>query len=92
MRILLICSLLFIISLTLEPAMARDLVGAAQAAQSQLNRIGVAALGIGVTAGGILYVLGIAHIGRYVLISAVMGAFCILGGPAIISLLSKIFV
>lgn len=74
-----------------DVAFARDLVGAARTAQAQFTSIGVAGLGIGVTLGGILFVIGLAHVGRMVLVGALIGAVCILGGPAIISLLTKIF-
>lgn len=72
-------------------AEARDLVEAMTSAQTMLNRIGIAAISIGITVGGILYALGAAMMGRMVLISGFIGACAILGAPAIISLVGKIF-
>jgi hypothetical protein len=77
--------------LKLDFAEARDLVDAAQTAQSLFTRIGVAAISIGITLGGILFTLGAAHIGRMILFSGLLGAACVLGAPAIISLLMRIF-
>lgn len=74
-----------------DVALARDLVDAAQSAQTMFNRIGVAAISIGITIGGILYALGIAHIGRMILFSGLIGAAAVLGAPAMISLLGRIF-
>lgn len=74
-----------------DVAMARDLVDAAQSAQSMFNRIGVAAISIGITIGGILYALGIAQIGRMILLSGLIGAAAVLGAPALIALLGRIF-
>ncbi len=76
---------------TKDAALARDLVDAAQSAQSIFNRIGVAAISIGITLGGILYALGAAMAGRMLLISGGVGAVAVLGAPAIINLLGKVF-
>ena len=70
---------------------ARDLVDAAQTAQTMFNRIGIAAISIGITLGGILFALGAAQIGRMLLISGAIGAVAILGAPAIINLLGRVF-
>lgn len=72
-------------------ASAKDLVDAAQSAQTMFNRIGVAAISIGITCGGILFAIGFAQVGRMVLISGLVGAAFVLGAPGIISLLGKIF-
>lgn len=74
-----------------NPAIARDLVDAAQSAQSVFNRIGVAAISIGITLGGILYAVGAAMVGRMLLISGLIGALAVLGAPALINLLGKVF-
>lgn len=74
-----------------EPALARDLVDAASSAQSFFNRIGIAAISIGVTLGGILFAMGAAQIGRMLLFSGFIGAIAILGAPALIGLLGRIF-
>ena len=54
--------LICILSLASDQAQARDLVDAAQSAQSVFNRIGIAAISIGITLGGILFALGAAQI------------------------------
>lgn len=74
-----------------HPALARDLVDAASSAQSFFNRIGIAAISIGLTLGGILFALGAAQIGRTLMISGFVGAVAILGAPALIGLLGRIF-
>lgn len=83
--------LLCILSLASDRAQARDLVDAAQSAQSVFNRIGIAAISIGITLGGILFALGAAQIGRMLLISGAIGAVAILGAPAIVNLLGRVF-
>lgn len=70
---------------------ARDLVEAASSAQTLFNRIGVAAISIGITVGGILYAVGMAQIGRMILFSGFVGACAVLGAPAIISLIGRVF-
>lgn len=72
-------------------AEARDLVDAAQTAQSIINRIGIASISIGITLGAILFAMGAANLGRMLLISGGIGAIAILGAPAIINLLGKVF-
>lgn len=72
-------------------AEARDLVEAAQSAQSLFNRIGIAAISIGITVGGILFAIGASNIGRMILFSGMIGACAVLGAPAVIGLLGRIF-
>lgn len=92
MKPFVVVSLILVVSLFVaDLALAKDLVDAAQAAQSMFNRIGIAAIGIGISVGGILFAVGAAQIGRMVLISGLIGAVCVLGGPALISLLARIF-
>lgn len=83
-------SLLWVL-LTSGVVEARDLVDAAQSAQSMFNRIGIAAISIGITLGGILFAVGAAQVGRMLLISGAVGAVAVLGAPAIINLLGRIF-
>lgn len=83
--------LLCLLTLVSDQAFARDLVDAAQSAQSVFNRIGIAAISIGITLGGILFALGAAQIGRMLLISGAIGAVAILGAPAIVNLLGRVF-
>ncbi|MBC7457822.1 MAG: hypothetical protein H7235_06060, partial [Bdellovibrionaceae bacterium] len=72
-------------------AEARDLVDAAQSAQTMFNRIGVAAISIGFTVGGILYAIGASMIGRMLMISGAIGAVAVLGAPSVMNLLGKVF-
>ncbi|MBC7429992.1 MAG: hypothetical protein H7336_15365 [Bacteriovorax sp.] len=74
-----------------ELGVTRDLVDAAQSAQTMFNRIGIAAISIGITLGGILYAIGAATVGRMMLISGAIGAVAVLGAPAIINMLGKVF-
>lgn len=83
--------LLCLMTLVSDQALARDLVDAAQSAQSVFNRIGIAAISIGITLGGILFALGAAQIGRMLLVSGAIGAVAILGAPAIVNLLGRVF-
>ncbi len=86
--------LLFVVTLLLlasQYSEARDLVEAANQAQTLFNRIGVAAISIGITVGGILYAVGMAQVGRMVLLSGFIGACAVLGAPAVISLVGRIF-
>lgn len=88
MKAFFVVALVLVVSLFVADfAMAKDLVDAAQSAQSMFNRIGVAAIGIGITVGGITFALGLAQIGRMILISGLVGAVCVLGGPALVTLL-----
>lgn len=83
--------LLCLMTLASDQAFARDLVDAAQSAQSVFNRIGIAAISIGITLGGILFAVGAAQVGRMLLISGAIGAVAILGAPAIVNLLGRVF-
>lgn len=83
--------LILVTLILVEPVFARDLVDAASSAQSFFNRIGIAAISIGVTLGGILFAMGAAQIGRMLLFSGFIGAIAILGAPALIGLLGRIF-
>ena len=83
--------ILCLLSLASDQTSARDLVDAAQSAQSVFNRIGIATISIGITIGGILFALGAAQIGRMLLVSGAIGAVAILGAPAIVNLLGRVF-
>lgn len=83
--------LICLMTLASDQALARDLVDAAQSAQSVFNRIGIAAISIGITLGGILFAVGAAQVGRMLLISGAIGAVAILGAPAMVNLLGRVF-
>lgn len=87
----LICIIFFSLVLFQNMAMARDLVDAAASAQTIFNRIGIAAISIGITLGGILFAMGIAQVGRMLMFSGLIGAVAILAAPALINLLGKVF-
>lgn len=90
--LILICFVCLLwVLLSTGKADARDLVDAAQSAQSMFNRIGIAAISIGFTLGGILFAVGAAQVGRMLLISGAIGAIAVLGAPAIINLLGRVF-
>lgn len=84
-------ALFLVLTASADPVFARDLVEAAQSAQSMFNRIGIAAISIGITLGGVLYAIGMAMVGRMLLMSGLVGAACILGAPAIVNMLGKVF-
>ena len=84
-------AVILISTIAISSAEARDLVEAAQSAQTMLNRIGVAAISIGITVGGILYALGASQIGRMIFFSGLIGACAVLGAPALINLIGRIF-
>ena len=72
-------------------AQARDLVDAAQSAQSMLNKIGIAAISIGITLGGIAFAVGAAQLGRNLLISGAVGAAAVLAAPSLVNMLARMF-
>ena len=72
-------------------AHARDLVDAAQSAQSMLNKIGIAAISIGITLGGIAFAVGAAQLGRNLLISGAVGAAAVLAAPSLVNMLARMF-
>ena len=81
----------FYIFLLGQIASAKDLESIAQAGQAKFMSIGMASLGIGFTIGAILFGLGIAHIGRLIMISGAVGSVALLGFPAFLGLLKSIF-
>lgn len=83
--------ILILLLVFIQNAFGRDLVDAASSAQTVFNRIGIAAISIGITLGGILYAVGAAMVGRMLLFSGLIGAIAILGAPALINLLGRVF-
>lgn len=74
-----------------EQSFASRLEEAAQRGQSMIISIGQITAVIGIVLGGIALSVGMANVGRMVLMSGVMGAAATFGGPAIIDLLREIF-
>ena len=72
-------------------AFANRLQDAAVRGQSIVISIGQVTAVIGVVLGGIALSIGMANIGRMVLMSGVIGAAATFGGPAIIDVVKEIF-
>lgn len=80
-----------IILLVSSPSFASRLEEAAQRGQSLVISIGQITAVIGIVLGGIAMSVGMAQVGRTVLMSGVLGAAATFGGPAIIDLLKEVF-
>jgi len=85
---IIISTLILILS---DAAMASRLEEAAQRGQSVVTGIGQVTAVIGIVLGGIAMSVGMANVGRTVLMSGVLGAAATFGGPAIIDLLKEVF-
>lgn len=84
-------SIQLIILLLTSPAFATRLEEAAQRGQNIVISIGQITAVIGIVLGGIALSIGMASVGRMILVSGVIGAAATFGGPAIIDLLREIF-
>jgi len=87
-RLLLLGSALSLMS---DPAFANRLQAAAERGKSEIIPMAQTAAVIGIIVGGFLMSIGAGHIGRGVLISALVGAAAIFGGPALIEVIRSIF-
>lgn len=74
-----------------HPAVASRLEEAAQRGQSIVISVGQVTAVIGIVLGGIAMSIGMANLGRMVLMSGVIGAAATFGGPAIIDMLKEVF-
>ncbi|GIL17053.1 MAG: hypothetical protein BroJett040_08040 [Oligoflexia bacterium] len=74
-----------------HPAFATRLEEAAMRGQSIVISIGQITAVVGIVLGGISMSIGMANIGKMVLISGIIGAAATFGGPAIIDVLKEIF-
>lgn len=83
--------LLLLISLLSQNTYASRLEEAAQRGQSIVISIGQVTAVIGIVLGGIALSIGLANVGRMVLMSGIIGAAATFGGPAIIDVLKEIF-
>lgn len=81
-------ALLFILS---NPAVASRLEDAAQRGQSIVTSVGQITAVIGIVLGGIAMSVGMAGLGRMVLVSGVIGAAATFGGPVVVDLMREIF-
>lgn len=80
--------IVFILS---NPAVANRLEEAAIRGQSIVISIGQVTAVIGIVLGGIALSIGMANVGRMVLMSGIVGAAATFGGPAMIDVLKEIF-
>ncbi len=74
-----------------NPAFANRLEEAAMRGQSIVISIGQVTAVIGIVLGGIALSIGMANIGKMVLMSGIIGAAATFGGPAIIDVVKEIF-
>lgn len=74
-----------------EAAHAGRLESAAKNAQSTILQIAQVSSGIGIGLGAIFYQIGFSQVGKQILISALIGVFATVGGPAIISAIQGLF-
>ncbi len=82
---------IFTLSLLANPAFANRLQAAAQRGKNEIMLIAQTGSVIGVVAGGLLMSLGAGQVGKMVLVSGIIGACAIFGGPALIEVLRSIF-
>lgn len=80
-----------ILLLVTHPAFANRLQEAAQRGQSIVISIGQITAVIGIVLGGIALSIGMANLGKMVLMSGVIGAAATFGGPALIDMLKEVF-
>jgi hypothetical protein len=74
-----------------NPAFANRLEEAAMRGQSMVISIGQVTAVIGIVLGGIALSIGMANVGKMVLMSGIIGAAATFGGPAIIDVVKEIF-
>ncbi|MFP5519669.1 MAG: hypothetical protein ACLGGX_07175 [Bdellovibrionia bacterium] len=74
-----------------NPALANRLEEAAVRGQSIVISIGQVTAVIGIVLGGIALSIGMANVGRMVLMSGIIGAAATFGGPAVIDVVKEIF-
>ncbi|MGZ6470373.1 MAG: hypothetical protein ACXWRZ_04375 [Bdellovibrio sp.] len=74
-----------------NPAFANRLQAAAQRGKTEVMLIAQTGSVIGVVAGGLLMSLGAGQLGKMVLVSGIIGAAAIFGGPALIEVMKSIF-
>jgi hypothetical protein len=77
-------TVLLVSTLLSEPGLANRLEQVAMRSSSMLMTVGQATSVIGILLGGIFMSLGMGQIGKMILVSALLGAACVFGGPAII--------
>lgn len=74
-----------------DAAFANRLQAAAEKGKSTVMIAAQTGSVIGIVVGGLLMTIGATQIGKQVLISGVIGAFAIFGGPALIEVIRSVF-
>lgn len=74
-----------------DPALANRLQAAAEKGRSTVMIAAQTGSVIGIVAGGLLMTIGATQVGKQVLLSGVIGAFAIFGGPALIEVIRSVF-
>ena len=82
---------LLVVFMTYFPVFANRLEQAAVKSQSVLLSLGQVTSVVGVLVGGIILSLGGGQTGRTILMSGVIGAAAVFGGPALIEVLKGVF-
>lgn len=59
-------------------------------ANAEITSIAQTCVGIGIVLGGLLMAIGATQVGKYVLMSGLMGALAVFGGPALIETVRSI--
>jgi len=90
MKIYNLCLTAIILVLS-NSALANRLEEAAVRGQSIVISIGQVTAVIGIVLGGIALSIGMANVGRMVLMSGIIGAAATFGGPALIDVVKEIF-
>ena len=72
------------------PAYADRLESVAANAKSEITLIAQTSVGIGIAVGGLLMAIGANQVGRYLLMSGLIGALAVFGGPALIEAVRSI--
>lgn len=83
--------LILTITIISNPAFANRLQAAAQRGKNEVMLIAQTGSVIGIVAGGLLMSLGAGQVGKMVLVSGVIGAAAIFGGPALVEVMRSIF-
>ncbi|HPI39344.1 MAG TPA: hypothetical protein PLJ21_00985 [Pseudobdellovibrionaceae bacterium] len=84
-------ALFLLLSIITHPAFANRLQAAAQRGKTEVMLIAQTGSVIGIVAGGLLMSLGAGQLGKMVLVSGIVGAAAIFGGPALIEVMRSIF-
>lgn len=83
--------IIVLVNILTHQAFANRLQEAAQRGQSIVISIGQITAVIGIVLGGIALSIGMAGLGRMVLMSGIIGAAATFGGPALIDMMKEIF-